>query len=66
MVEILEEFRFLTLDEAAKILKVSRRTIFRLLQQNNLPALKVGGQWRISERKFREWLEDKEKPLPKV
>ena len=43
------ELRFLTLAEAAIILQVSKRTILRMIQKKEVPALKVGGQWRLRE-----------------
>lgn len=52
--------RFFTLDEVAEILRVSKRTIHRMIQQRKMPAFKVGGQWRIPETRFREWIERKE------
>jgi excisionase family DNA binding protein len=37
----------LTLDETAALLRVSRRTMFRLLAAKEIPAFKVGGRWRF-------------------
>jgi len=54
-----KEIRFLTLVEAAEILRVSTRTLIRMIQKGKMPALKVGGQWRILEARFREWVEQK-------
>ena len=54
------ELKFLTLAEAAAILQVSKRTIFRMIQKKELPALKVGGQWRLRESQFRKWVEHQE------
>lgn len=55
-----EELRLLTLAEAAGILQVSKRTLLRMIQQKEVPAFKVGGQWRIRESQFRKWVEGKE------
>jgi len=54
------ELRLLTLTEAAAILQVSKRTLIRMIQQKEMPAFKVGGQWRIRESQFRKWVEHKE------
>jgi excisionase family DNA binding protein len=54
------ELRFLTLAEAAIILQVSKRTILRMIQKKEVPALKVGGQWRLRESQLRRWAEEKE------
>jgi len=61
MRDVREEFRFLTLAEAAGILQISKRTILRMIHQRKMPAFKVGGQWRIPEGRFRKWVEHKEK-----
>jgi len=57
------ELRFLTLAEAAIILQVSKRTILRMIQKKEVPALKVGGQWRLRESQLRRWAEEKENVL---
>ncbi len=54
------ELKLLTLAEAAAILQVSKRTLLRMIQQREVPAFKVGGQWRIRESQFRKWVEGKE------
>ncbi|HBA39786.1 MAG TPA: AlpA family transcriptional regulator [Deltaproteobacteria bacterium] len=55
-----EEFRLLTLEASAEILQVSKRTLMRMIQKKEVPAFKVGGQWRIRESQFRKWVENKE------
>ncbi len=58
-----EDLKFLTLNEAARILQVSKRTLFRMVQDKKIPALKVGGQWRIRESQFVKWIEGRENAL---
>ncbi len=60
------ELRFLTLAEAATILQVSKRTILRMIQKKDVPALKVGGQWRLRESQLKKWAEEKESSLAAV
>ena len=55
-----EELRLLTLETAATILQVSKRTLLRMIQKKEVPAFKVGGQWRIRESQFKKWVENKE------
>ncbi len=38
---------WMTLEEVAAYLKVSRETVYKLAQQRKLPASKVGNQWRF-------------------
>jgi excisionase family DNA binding protein len=54
------ELKFLTLAETATILQVSKRTILRMIQKKEVPALKVGGQWRLRESQLKRWAEEKE------
>jgi excisionase family DNA binding protein len=54
----------LTLAEAAAYLKISTRTLMRQILAGNIPAVKVGGQWRIRKRKLDEILNAEPKPKP--
>ena len=56
----LERLRLLTLPEAAKLLHVSTRTLQRMIRRNELPAFKVGGQWRVRESQLSRWIEGRE------
>ena len=56
----LAEIRLLTLADAAAVLQVSKRTILRMIQKKAVPALKVGGQWRLRESQLKRWAEEKE------
>ncbi len=47
-----------TIDELAERLKISRRTIYRLLEDNKLPfAIKLKGSWRFRETDVLDWLD---------
>lgn len=54
------ELKFLTLGDAAAALQVSKRTVLRMIQKGSVPALKVGGQWRIRESQLKRWAEQRE------
>lgn len=43
---------FLTVDEAAKRLKVNKITIYRMARKGQIPAVKFGKVWRISSLKL--------------
>jgi excisionase family DNA binding protein len=51
-----EPLKFLTVEETAELLQVSRRTLQRMIHRKDLPAFKVGGQWRIHENALAKWL----------
>lgn len=60
MSNTLEGLRLLTLPEAADLLQVSTRTLQRMIRRNELPAFKVGGQWRVRESQLTRWIEIRE------
>ena len=47
MTEIAPLPRFLTPEEVADLLRVSRRTVYNWLRSGQLPALRIGKVWRI-------------------
>ena len=51
----------LTLEEVAKYLNVNKFTVYRLLAQKQLPAFKVGNQWRFKQEIIEAWLTKKAK-----
>ena len=53
-----EPIRLLTLDEAAEVLQVSKRTVRRMVDQKQFPAFKVGGQWRVRESEVTKWIQE--------
>jgi len=47
----------MTLEEVAGYLRVTEKTIYRLLRQGRIPATKVGHQWRFDKAWINEWLQ---------
>ena len=47
--------KLLTIEEVAKILRVSTRTVNRYIESDRLKASKIG-QWRISQKDLEEFL----------
>jgi excisionase family DNA binding protein len=52
-----QPLHLLTLQEAAELLQVSQRTANRMIQLRKIPALKVGGQWRVRQSQLTKWIE---------
>lgn len=46
----------LTVDEVAKILRAHTNTVYKLCRKGELPATKVGKEWRISQEKLAEFM----------
>ena len=55
-----ESLQLLTLTEAAQLLHVSTKTLQRMIRSGDLPALKVGGQWRLRERQLISWIHSRD------
>jgi putative molybdopterin biosynthesis protein len=51
---------FYTIDDVAERLRISKTTVFRLLDRKELPGYKIGGQWRISPKQLDNYLESVE------
>ena len=49
---------FMTPEEVADLLKVSIYTVRRWINQQAIPAYKVGRGWRIEANEFERWLQD--------
>jgi excisionase family DNA binding protein len=45
----------LTLKEVSEYLRVHRSTVYRLLRKHELPAFKIGSEWRFSISAIDEW-----------
>ena len=47
---------FMTVQEVVGYLRVTKKTIYRLLKRGEIPATKVGRQWRFDKTSIDEWL----------
>lgn len=54
---------FLTIDEMAKVLRVSVKTFRKVVKEKSVPFIRVGKQMRFDEEKVLECLTTVEKPL---
>ena len=45
----------MTLEEVASYLRVHPSTIYRLLKRRQLPAFKVGSDWRFNQESIDRW-----------
>ncbi len=46
----------MTVEEVARYLRVTKRTIYRLVKRGDIPAARVGHQWRFERASIDEWL----------
>lgn len=52
----LSDIRFLTVSEVATLMRVSKMTVYRLVHSGELPAIRVGRSFRVSERAVHEYV----------
>lgn len=51
----------LTLEEASRLLKLSKSTLYGLAQRKKIPAFKLGKSWRFVKAYLIRWLEENAK-----
>ena len=49
----------MTVEELVAYLRVTKKTIYRLLKRGEIPAIKVGRQWRFNKTSIDEWIINK-------
>ncbi len=54
--EPMPQVRFLTVAEVARIMRVSKMTVYRLVHSGELPAIRVGRSFRVPERAVHDFL----------
>lgn len=55
MTDLLKQ-KFWTVTEVAEYLRISKMTVYRLIQTAELDSTRVGGNYRITEESLREYL----------
>jgi excisionase family DNA binding protein len=53
------EREIMTLTELAEYLRVHQSTIYRQLKRREIPAFRIGSDWRFSRMQIDQWLEKK-------
>ena len=54
----------LTIEELAEYLKISKHTLYKIVEKGKLPALKRVNRWRFKKSKIEKWLEEHENHYP--
>ena len=52
----ISEVKFMTVAEVAAVMRVSKMTVYRLVHNGELPAVRVGRPFRVSEDDVNEYL----------
>ena len=53
----------LTTKETSKYLKIAPRTLYRHIREHNIPAFKLGREWRFIKSELNRWLMKKVQEL---
>ncbi|QEP42641.1 DNA-binding protein [Ectothiorhodospiraceae bacterium BW-2] len=51
-----ENDKWLTVEELAAYLKMSRTKLYAMTQKGEIPASKIGNQWRFDRDEIDEWM----------
>ena len=60
------EAKVITVNELAEYLRVHRSTLYRLLKKKQLPAFKIGSDWRFIVETIDQWRMQQAAPLNNV
>ena len=52
----MDQDKWLTIDELADYLKMGRTKLYRMAQKADIPASKVGNQWRFDREEIDVWM----------
>lgn len=52
------DVRFLTVAEVAAMMRVSKMTVYRLVHNGEMPAVRVGRSFRVPEQAVHDYLRD--------
>ncbi len=52
--------RLMVFEEARRYLSISRATLYNLIKAKQIPAVKLGGQWRFRKERLVKWLDSRE------
>ena len=47
---------FLTTEDVLSYLRINAKTVYRLIRSGDLPAVRVGRQWRFRQRDLDRWV----------
>lgn len=60
----MDESEIMTIKDVSKYLKMNERTVYKLIQAGQIPATRLGKQWRLDKEKLNEWLGFKMSEMP--
>lgn len=55
-----KRFRIMTIEELAKYLRLHTSTVYRMVRLGQIPASKIGNQWRFRKDVIDSWITEQE------
>jgi excisionase family DNA binding protein len=55
--ENISEVKFLTIAEVAAMMRVSKMTVYRIVHNGDLPAVRVGRSFRVTEKDVNDYIQ---------
>lgn len=63
----IQDLKLYTMQEVAPILGITTRTLYTYIKAGKFPAKKIGGKWKITGDKLKEWVESADTvPTPRA
>lgn len=59
----MDQDKWLTIEELSDYLKMGRTKLYRMAQKADIPASKIGNQWRFDREEIDEWMKS-QRPAP--
>ncbi len=56
----LTQSEVLTTADVARVLRLSVKTVGEMLRNGQLPAMRIGGVWRVRRESLQEWMKNQE------
>ena len=53
----------MTVREVADYLHIHSSTVYKLLRRRQLPAFRIGSDWRFNRSQIDQWMADRTKPV---
>ena len=50
----------LTIEEAARLLQLSKRTLYKLVREGEIPGKKILNKWRFERESLKRWVSEAE------
>jgi len=55
----------MTLEETAKYLKIGKSTLYKMVREGKIPAVKIANQWRFRKEDINKWFQEiRDKEIP--